>query len=48
VVGHGSRCPAGRDDSPLLANVYLHYVVDLWVQRRRKNIASGEMIVVRY
>ena len=34
--------------SPLLANVYLHYVFDLWVQRWRKHRATGEVIVVRY
>ena len=32
--------------SPLLANVYLHYVYDLWVQRWRKRHATGDMIVV--
>ena len=34
--------------SPLLANVYLHYVFDLWVEAWRSKIASGEMIFVRY
>jgi RNA-directed DNA polymerase len=34
--------------SPLLANVYLHYVYDLWVQQWRKRHATGDMIVVRY
>ena len=34
--------------SPLLANVYLHYVFDLWVQQWRKHHARGEVIVVRY
>src|SRR5216684_176887 len=34
--------------SPLLANVYLHYVFDLWVEVWRKKVASGEVIVVRY
>ncbi len=34
--------------SPLLANVYLHYVFDLWVERWRRREARGEMIVVRY
>ena len=33
---------------PLLANVYLHYAFDLWVERRRRREARGEMIVVRY
>jgi len=34
--------------SPLLANVYLHYVLDLWVQRWRRREATGDMIIVRY
>jgi RNA-directed DNA polymerase len=34
--------------SPLLANVYLHYVFDLWAQRWRRREATGEMIIVRY
>ena len=34
--------------SPLLANVYLHYVFDLWIEAWRKKVAVGEMIVVRY
>ena len=34
--------------SPLLANVFLHYVFDLWVQRWRTRSATGDMIVVRY
>jgi hypothetical protein len=34
--------------SPLLANVYLHYVFDLWAQRWRRHAATGDMIVVRY
>src|SRR5947199_10614130 len=34
--------------SPLLANVYLHYVFDLWVQHWRTHRAKGEVTVVRY
>ena len=34
--------------SPLLANVYLHHVFDLWVEAWRKKIAKGDVIVVRY
>ena len=34
--------------SPLLANVYLHYVFDLWVEAWRRKVASGEMVFVRY
>src|SRR5208337_3459582 len=40
--------PQGSVISPLLANVYLHYVFDLWVQHWRKHRATGEVIVVRY
>src|SRR5712691_7055013 len=40
--------PPGGSISPLLANVYLHYVFDLWVQRWRRTHAHGDMIVVRY
>jgi RNA-directed DNA polymerase len=34
--------------SPLLANVYLHYVLDLWAEGWRRREATGEMIIVRY
>ena len=34
--------------SPLLANVFLHYVFDLWVQQWRTKFATGDVIVVRY
>src|SRR5271154_4676490 len=34
--------------SPLLANVYLHYVFDLWAERWRRREAMGDMIIVRY
>jgi RNA-directed DNA polymerase len=40
--------PQGGSISPLLANVYLHYVFDLWVQRWRRTQAHGDVIVVRY
>jgi group II intron reverse transcriptase/maturase len=40
--------PQGASVSPLLANVYLHYVFDQWVQQWRKRQAHGDMIVVRY
>ena len=40
--------PQGAVISPILANVYLHYVFDLWVHRWRLTRASGDMIVVRY
>jgi len=34
--------------SPLLANVYLHYALDLWAERWRRREAGGDMIIVRY
>jgi retron-type reverse transcriptase len=34
--------------SPLLANVYLHYVFDLWADRWRRREATGDVIIVRY
>ncbi len=38
----------GGSISPLLANIYLHYVFDLWVQQWRNRQAKGDVIVVRY
>src|SRR5262245_34676878 len=40
--------PQGAVASPLLANVFLHYVFDLWVQHWRTTFATGDVIVVRY
>lgn len=40
--------PQGAVISPLLANIYLHYVFDLWVQAWREKLATGRMIVVCY
>jgi RNA-directed DNA polymerase len=40
--------PQGGSASPLLANLYLHYVFDLWVQAWRRKQAQGDMIVVRF
>jgi RNA-directed DNA polymerase len=40
--------PQGAVISPLLANIYLHCVYDLWVQRWRRRCAQGDVIVVRY
>jgi RNA-directed DNA polymerase len=34
--------------SPLLANIYLHYVLDLWADRWRRREATGDVIIVRY
>jgi group II intron reverse transcriptase/maturase len=38
----------GGSVSPLLANIYLHYVFDLWVQRWRNQPGRGDVIVVRF
>ena len=40
--------PQGAVISPLLANLYLHYVLDLWVDQWRRKEATGGMIIVRY
>ncbi len=40
--------PQGSVISPLLSNVYLHYVFDLWIEWWRKNHARGDVVVVRY
>jgi RNA-directed DNA polymerase len=40
--------PQGGSASPLLANLYLHYVFDLWAHQWRHRHARGEVIVVRY
>src|ERR1700756_1064560 len=40
--------PQGSVISPLLANIYLHYVFDLWVDVWRRKHARGDVIVVRY
>jgi group II intron reverse transcriptase/maturase len=40
--------PQGGIISPLLANIYLHYVLDLWVSSWRKKHARGEVYIVRY
>lgn len=44
----GRGVPQGAIVSPVLANVYLHYVFDLWGQAWRKRKAKGDMILVRY
>ena len=54
VVDNGKKLdvkvgtPQGAVISPLLANIYLHYVFDLWMQRWRRRDANGEVIIVRY
>ncbi len=38
----------GGSISPILANIYLHYVLDLWAQQWRKKQARGDVIIVRF
>jgi retron-type reverse transcriptase len=40
--------PQGASASPLLANVYLHYVFDLWADWWRRRHAHGDVIIVRF
>ena len=40
--------PQGAVVSPILANVYLHYALDLWAHRWRQNKARGDVIIIRY
>jgi len=40
--------PQGGVASPLLANIYLHYVFDIWADRWRRKHARGDMIIVRF
>src|SRR5271170_3284640 len=40
--------PQGASASPLLANIYLHYVLDRWVRQWRRQHARGDMIIVRF
>jgi group II intron reverse transcriptase/maturase len=43
-----SGTPQGGSISPLAANLYLHYVFDLWAQRWRRTEARGDVVIVRY
>ena len=40
--------PQGAVISPILANLYLHYVLDLWVEAWREKVANGDVVIVRY
>jgi RNA-directed DNA polymerase len=40
--------PQGAVASPLIANVYLHYLFDLWAEAWRKKVAKGDVVVIRY
>src|SRR5438309_8093526 len=48
VVTSDKGTGQGSVASPLLANVYLHYVFDLWAARWRRREATGDMIILRY
>ncbi|NYT79827.1 group II intron reverse transcriptase/maturase [Alcaligenaceae bacterium] len=54
MIEDGCRMPASKGTpqgaviSPLLANIYLHYVLDLWTRQWRTRNANNAMIVVRY
>src|ERR1700681_3505555 len=48
VTVSGKGTGQGAVISPLLANIYLHYVLDLWAERWRRREATGDMIIVRY
>lgn len=48
VTVDGRGTGQGSVISPLLANVYLHYVLDLWVERWRRREAAGDVVIVRY
>lgn len=40
--------PQGGSVSPFLANIYLHYVLDLWANKWRKEHGSGDVVIVRF
>jgi retron-type reverse transcriptase len=44
----GEGVPQGASVSPLLANVYLHYVFDLWAHQWRRRHARGDVVIVRF
>src|SRR6266568_37699 len=48
VWSEGAGAPQGASASPLLANVYLHYVLDLFAGWWRRHHARGEVIIVRF
>jgi retron-type reverse transcriptase len=48
VIKASSSSPQGGVISPLLANIYLHYVLDLWITKVVKKQIEGEMYSFRY
>lgn len=48
VVRDDKGTPQGGPISPLLANIYLHYVLDLWFERRFRRTCEGQTFLVRY
>lgn len=48
LVPSETGTPQGGVISPLLANLYLHYVLDLWAERRMRKALRGELVLVRY
>lgn len=48
VARRAEGVPQGGSISPLLANIYLHYVLDLWADRWRRKHGGGDIIIVRF
>jgi RNA-directed DNA polymerase len=48
VTRTGEGTPQGGPISPLLANIYLHYVLDLWFEKKFKKTCRGETALIRY